>query len=300
MRVLSVCFASLLVLTLGSPTRAARRPIGAEKQQKVDLPDGDDDASADKKDEADAAKKAEAAAKKAEEAKQKAEAERQRIVNDEAKREAAEKAARLKAEEAKKKAEEEAIRSKAAAEKKKQDNADKRLRAELKAARAERVLVRKVNGYRIRLTLRPGAPEIKAVEEVRVDVAKILKVPDPRYGESKPLQGASLTATVRYLEAYADEKPVTKRKKRRKVKATAIPEPLVYRVHSLGDAGLYGFHTTLLQPGKYEVKVEGRSAEGERVEGVFDLYPGKWPPPDWEEERSRSTETTGRRRPITF
>lgn len=290
MRWLVCASLSVLLGVTASTGHAQRRPIGAEGAPAEALPDGD--ASDDKA----AAAKAEDEAKRKAEAAKKAEAEKQAILDEEKKREEAEAAAAKAAEEAaRKKADAEAAK-KAQAEAKKQADTDARQRAELTAARSERVLVRSFNNLRLRLTLKPGAPEVKAVQEVRLDVSEKLAVPDPRYGEHKPLRDAQLTATLRFVEPYADDKPEPK--KGRKPEPT--PEPLVYRVHPLEDAGVYGFHLTTLRPGRYEVKIEGKGAADERVEASFDLYPGKWPPPDWDEEKARATDSSSRRSPITF
>ncbi|MFH1811500.1 MAG: hypothetical protein ABIJ09_22355 [Pseudomonadota bacterium] len=285
---LLVCAA--LITLLATPAAAQRRPIGAETAPTEALPEGDavDESAATKNEEAQNKRKADAA--------KKAEAERQAILDEEKKREEAEAAATKAAEAARLKKEEAATAKKAEAERKKQEDTDKRARADLNAARTERVLVRNFNNLRVRLTLKPGAPEIKAVQEVRLDVAEKLAVPDSRYGEYKPLRDAQLVATLRYVEAMGDAKPAPKKGR----KPEAIPDPLQYRVHSLEDAGVYGFHLTMRTPGRYEVKIEGKDAAGQRIEAAFDLFPGQWPPPDWAEERARATESSSRRSPITF
>lgn len=276
---------SVCIVALALPARAQRRPIGAGSQPASSLPDGDDDEAAKKKKKVEDEKKA-AELKKADQ-------EKQKVLDAEKKREAAEAAARKAAEEAqRKKAEDEARKKKETADKKKADD-DKRKRDEINAARAERVLVRSADGTRLRITLRPGAPEVKAVEEVKLDVAEVLAVPDPSYGEFKPIANANLVATVTFVDAPTAEKPESK-----KLKGALLPPPPAasYRLHALDDVGVYGFHFTLLQAGNYRVVIEGKDAKGRKISGSFDVYPGVWPPPDWDSERAKASE--GRRRPI--
>ncbi|MBN2359568.1 MAG: hypothetical protein JXR83_08930 [Deltaproteobacteria bacterium] len=281
---------TLCIAALALPAFAQRRPIGAASQPASSLPDGDD-----------ASNEAEQKRKKAEQEKKaaeqkKAEQERQKVLDAERKREAAEEAARkAAAEAARKKAEAEARKQKAAADKKKAED-EKRRREELNAGRAERVLVRTADSVRLRISLRPGAPEIKAVEEVRLDVAEVLKVPDPSFGEFKPITDADLVATVSFVEPPAVDKPEPKKAKG--AQPPPPPPPVRYRLHALYDAGVYGFHVTLLQPGQYRIEIEGKDAKGRQIGGSFDLYPGVWPPPDWDSEKARTNEGTGRRRPI--
>jgi len=299
MRVVPIALLVLLGVAWSGPAGAQRRPIGSQETERVQLPDGDEAATAEEKqrkqEEADK-KKAEAERATAEAERAKAEAEKKSILDAEAKRAEAEKAARMAAEKARRDKEEAEKRKQLKAEAKKKAAVEKRHRAELKAARAERVLARTVGKVRMRFTLRPGAPEVKAVEEVRIDLAEKLEVADPRFGDHKPLSGANLIATVTYLDAV-EEKPAASKKRKREA-APAAPTPLRYRVHSLDDAGVYGFHTTMLVAGKYQVKIEGKDAEGRALEADFELYPGVWPPPDWEQERKRSDAASGRRRPI--
>jgi len=278
---------TVCIVALALPARAQRRPIGAASQPASSLPDGDEptDEAAKKKKQAEEEKQA-AELKKSEQ-------EKQKIADEEKKREAAEAAARKAAEEStRKKAEQEARKKKETADKKKADE-DKRKREEVNAARAERVLVRTADNVRVRITLRPGAPEVKAVEEVRLDVAEVLSVPDPSYGEFKPIANANLVATVTFVEPVSTDKPEPK-----KLKGALLPPPPVasYRLHALDDVGVYGFHFTLLQAGSYRVEIEGKDAKGHKVSGSFDIYPGVWPPPDWDSERAKANE--GRRRPV--
>jgi len=288
-----VLFAALCV-ALAAPVSAQRRPIGAGEAERVQVPDEGEAATAEEK----RRQQEEAEKKKVEADRRKAEAEKKKILEQEHKREEAEKAARMKAEEARRKKEEAEKRAKLKAESKKKAAADKRHRNELKAARSERVLIRTEGKVRMRIVLRPGAPEIKAVEEVRIDLAEKLDAPDPTYGEFRPISGANLVATVSYVDALAEEPTATKRGKGKSKVVPEVPQPLRYRVHALEDAGVYGFHTTLLTTGKYQVTLAGKAADGRAVSGSFDLYPGVWPPPDWEQERRKAAATSGRRRPI--
>lgn len=294
MRLTAIALIAAFGAAGAAPAGAQRRPIGADETERVQVPDEDEAATAEEKRRKQQAAE-EAEKKKAEEERAKAEAEKKSILEQEQKRAEAEKAARMKAEEARRKKEEDEKRQQLQEEAKKKAVADKRHRAELKAARTERVLLRTSGPIRLRVMLRPGAPEVKAVEEVRIDLAEKLEVPDPTFGEYKPLTNANMVATVAYVDAL-EEAPATGKK--RGQAAPDVPEPLRYRVHPLEDAGVYGFHTTMLAPGKYEVKLEGKDAKGRALEGSFHLYPGLWPPPDWDQERSKADAASGRRRPI--
>lgn len=293
MRTLLALLSIVLCLSLGLSAQAQRRPIGAEGQA-AEVPDGDTKQGS-KQD--DTKKKADAEAKK-KAAAAKAEAAERKIIEEEKKRAAAEKAAQKAAEEKKRKKAEAEAKKKAQKEAKKKSDQDKRKKAALKAARSERMILRSIDNIRVRISLTPGAPEIKAVEEIKLDIAEKLKIPDPTFGEYKPIAGAQLVATVSFVE-QAVEKPKARKSKKAKM-AAVVTEPIRYRVHHLGDAGLYGFHTTLLTAGSYVVKIEGKDKQGRSLNTSFELHPGVWPPPDWESENKKATESSSRRRPISM
>lgn len=303
-----VLWIALLSLLTAPVAQAGRRVIGVQKTDKAPLPEGD--APSPSAEETAAAKAKKLQAEK-EAAAKKAEAESQARQQELQKQEEAEAAARAKAAEAKKKKAEAEAAKKAAEEQKKKDDAAKRLRAELNAARAERVLVRKVNDLQLRVSLTPGAPEAKAVEEIRLDITRKLKVADSRYGDSKPVVGANLVAKLHFVEGLSDAPVVAKdrkgkarkgkgrKAKGKKKSSLVLPKDQLFRLHALGDAGLYGLHLTMPIPGHYSLKISGQDRDAKDIEATLELYPGQWPPPDWDQERSNSKSTvSGRRRPL--
>lgn len=193
---------------------------------------------------------------------------------DDAARSAAEKAAEAAAEAEKKKKEDDQRKlleeKKAADEKKKLENKDHRLAA----ARKVRNISRSVNGLGLSFAIEPGEVKANSVIEIRLDVTQKLDVADPRYGNLMPLKGLDLVATVSQPTGKKDA------------------GALRYQLHPLESAGRYGFHTTPLKDGLYQVTVRGTTKEGKSVEGSFPLHVGVWPPPDFDDEEKNNLATT--------
>ena len=284
--------ASLLLLALvatslltADPASAQRRIIGSDSPPADEAPppskDPDDDTAQDrdaqtKEDKTDDKKKHAAEAKRRkEEAEKRRLEEEQRREAEEARREAEEEARReaeQKArQEAKKKAEAEA-QKKAEAEKHKEEQRLEGLRSgRLKTAKALRRLTRQEGKLRASIGLEPGSPDVDRVVEIRVDVTERLKVPDPRFGDLKPVTGMRLIATVQ----GPDTGSRTAREQR-------------YVLHPLRTPGSYGFHHTPSVGGEHRVRIDGTDAKGEAFSFELPLHVGVWPPPDFDEEEQNN------------
>jgi murein DD-endopeptidase MepM/ murein hydrolase activator NlpD len=193
--------------------------------------------------------------------------------DDEA-RAAAEKKADEAAEAEKKKKEEEARKlaedKKAADDKKKLENKD----ARLAAARKIRNISRSSGPIGVSFAIEPGEVKSNSVVEIRVDLTQKLDVADPKYGTLMPLKGLDLVAVVSQPTGKKDNKS------------------LKYALHPLEAAGRYGFHTTPLKDGLYQVSIQGTTKDGKSVDASFPLHVGVWPPPDFEEEEKNNLATT--------
>jgi hypothetical protein len=104
------------------------------------------------------------------------------------------------------------------------------------------------------ILLRPGVPDPGQVVEITMDMAEVPPVPDPIYGERIPVKNASITASVTDAAGYS----------------------LNYRVHSLQDAGSYGFHFTPMRKDTYQVTLKGVYKE-KKFNPDFEVPAGIWP-----------------------
>lgn len=201
--------------------------------------------------------------------------------------------------EARKRREEEVTRKKAL-EAERKATATK---ASLENAKVERVFKREAAGVLYSIKLLPGAVEPKKLTELVFDARVKLEDPDPTYGDYAPVEDLYLVATLTPVggppapatpEAKpADSKAKGKGKAAAPAPAPAVgPSPVAYVVHSLGDAGMYGFHVTFPSAGKWEVRLSGSRKDGKALEGSFPLHVGIWPPPDFDQEE-KNNQTLG-------
>lgn len=248
------------------PPAQAETPAQRKKREAAERKQREAQAKAEKEAEAKAKQEAAAAAQReAEEAaRQEAEAQARRD-------------AERQAEEDKKRQAEEAQRQKEEEARRKEEARLQGLReGRLAAAKSRRRLMRDLSPRIATVTLEPGAPEEKRVQEVRFDLGERLKVADPKFGTVKPLLGATLRATV--------VEPTVK-------KATRYH----YQVHALSTPGQYGFHHTPRLAGTHRIVVEGSTAEGTPVSVEFPLHVGTWPPPDFDDEEKNNLAVEGSR-----
>ena len=249
-------------LLLSSPADARRRILGSD--------DGDDEDAEDAKAAEEEKKKREAAKKKAEdEAKKKAEERKKKKEEAKKKREAAKQAAAEAA--ARKK--EEAERKKTEAIEKEKARLEGNKAARLLAAKKLRRITRRSGDLAITVSLIPGAPSAKKVQEVRVDVAQELKVADVKWGKFKPQMRAEMVANVAPPDTGQDE------------------EPRQFYVHRLPTPGAYGFHVTPERDGQHTVTIEGKADDGTPINLQLNLFVGEWPPPDFESEEANNAKT---------
>ncbi len=83
------------------------------------------------------------------------------------------------------------------------------------------------------LAVRPGEPKAGDSVELFFKINEILPIPDPAYGDRKPLEGGKMT--VRVSGGGLDR---------------------TYQVHELDDSGTYGAHFTAANQGVYRLQVE--------------------------------------------
>ncbi|MEW5855337.1 MAG: hypothetical protein AB2A00_41570, partial [Myxococcota bacterium] len=153
-------------------------------------------------------------------------------------------------------------------------------KANVEAARAERTLKREKNAVLYTIKVRPGAVEPGKLTEVVMDVRDHLEEEDPTYGEYAPLEDAYIVVTLTHASAPPPKDP--------KAKPAPLAAPVAYQLHPLGDAGVYGFHATLPQAGKWDVKISGARKDGKALAGEFSLHAGVWPPPDFDQEEKNN------------
>jgi hypothetical protein len=266
---LTLGLALALGIALVAPATAdARRPVGGSEE-----PDDDDEKETGGDAEAERKKQEKAAA----EAKKKEAAKKER----ERKKREAQEAARKAAEEKKRKADE-AAKKKAAAEKAAAEKKAKADRAAmLKRAAKERRMRRQSDNFEAKFAVLPGKAASGTVVEVRMVLSENLKVPDPRYGDVKPVSKATLVAHVN------EPPPETKRR------AKARERNFV--VHPLEQPGEYGFHFTPANAATVEIAITGRTRDGQSLSLSFPIHVDTWPPPDFpaEEEAFRKNNRGG-------
>lgn len=105
------------------------------------------------------------------------------------------------------------------------------------------------------LSVRPGEPKAGEPVELFFKISEMLPIPDPAYGDRKPLEGGKLS--VRVAGGGLDR---------------------TFEVHELADAGTYGAHFTAAGTGLYRLTVErtdGRRAQQTEFQvGVGVATPG--------------------------
>lgn len=128
--------------------------------------------------------------------------------------------------------------------------------AEAKAAPAtaaaplsERLIEKREGAYSFRLTLKPGDLQVGKVAVSTLEIYRVLDIPDPVTGLTRPVQG---------LEPVAEVNPPTAA--RRGAKAA---ESISAKLWPLADPGSYGFHFTPAVDGVYSLRVTAQDvAEG--------------------------------------
>lgn len=106
------------------------------------------------------------------------------------------------------------------------------------------------------VTIEPGAPDPGQVISFSIELAEVPPVPDPIYGEKIPVKDARLTARV--------------------TDADGAGYTLAYRVHTLQDAGTYGFHYTPIRKDNYRVALVGVH-KGKGFKAGLRVPVGIWP-----------------------
>ncbi len=102
---------------------------------------------------------------------------------------------------------------------------------------------KRVGDYVYVLSVRPGEPKAGDPVELFFRINEMLPIPDPAYGDRKPLEGGKL-----------------------KVRVAGGGLDRTYQIHELGDAGTYGAHFTAGSSGLYELEVE--RTDGRRAQKV--------------------------------
>ena len=121
--------------------------------------------------------------------------------------------------------------------------------------------------------------------------AEKLADPDPTYGDYLPVEDGEFVATFTCQSLPAPKDP--------KAKADALPPPVSYQIHNLGDAGKWGFHVTLPKPGVWEMKLSGKKKDGKQMAEVkIPLHVSVWPPPDFDAEEQNNIKLGGGRREV--
>lgn len=136
----------------------------------------------------------------------------------------------------------------------------------------------KSGDYAFTLEFNPGIPTPNQVAEIVILAGSIPKTPHPRYGNRIPMEGARIL-----------------------VEATNPAGQSVGRflAHPFElQAGRYGLHLTPTQEGMYELFIEARTAEGEKVEARVKLPVNVWPLPKELEGGGEDVGNSGQRRPV--
>ena len=136
----------------------------------------------------------------------------------------------------------------------------------------------KSGSYAFTLEFNPGIPAANQVTEIMVLAGSIPKTPHPTYGNRIPLSDARIT-----------------------VEATNPAGQSIGRflAHPFAlQAGRYGLHLTPTQDGVYELFIQARTAEGEKVEARVKMPVNVWPLPKELEGGGEDVGNSGRRRPV--
>ncbi len=192
-----------------------------------------------------------------------------------------------------KKAEEESRKKREEEAKKKKDAEDKRAaskaeigKGNLEDARKSRVYKRLKDGLLFTAKVLPGAVEDNKMSEMEFTIVQKLEDPDPTYGDWAPVEDGDFMATFTCQSLPAPKDP--------KAKPGALPPPVVYEIHPLGDAGKYGLHATLPNAGVWQLKVTGKKKDSQKATEVnIPLHVSVWPPPDFDTEEKNNVTLTG-------
>lgn len=117
---------------------------------------------------------------------------------------------------------------------------------------AERLIEKREGAYSFRLTLKPGDLQVGKVAVSTLEISRVLDIPDPVTGFSRPMQG---------LAPVAEVTPPTAARRRANV------ESIEAKLWPLADPGSYGFHFTPPVDGVYSLRVtaqEGTDGGGSR------------------------------------
>ncbi len=106
------------------------------------------------------------------------------------------------------------------------------------------------------VSIEPGAPDPGQLVAFSIELAEVPPVPDPIYGEKIPIKDAELIARV--------------------TDADGAGYTLAYRVHTLQDAGSYGFHYTPIRKDNYRVALSGIH-NGKSFKAELRVPVGIWP-----------------------
>lgn len=136
----------------------------------------------------------------------------------------------------------------------------------------------KSGDYAFTLEFNPGIPNPNQVVEIQVLAGSIPKTPHPRYGNRIPMEGARIT-----VEAINPAGESIGR---------FLAHPFALQ------AGRYGLHVTPTQDGIYELFIQARTAEGEKVEARMKMPVNVWPLPKELEGGGDDVGNSGRRRPV--
>lgn len=119
-----------------------------------------------------------------------------------------------------------------------------------------------------RVTIRPGVPEPGQTVSVEVELAEILKVPDPAYGNRKPINDANMRGIL-----------VGSPEKGRKAKRSG-PFVETRKALRLKDSGTYGFTFTAPSKGVYGLYLRGDAGSAGPIDFKTAIPYGVWPLPE--------------------
>jgi soluble cytochrome b562 len=104
--------------------------------------------------------------------------------------------------------------------------------------------------------LEPGVPDPGKLVEVTIEMSEVPPVPDPIYGERIPVKDAEITAKITDVDGAG--------------------YTMAYRVHTLQDAGSYGFHFTPARKDNYKMELTG-VFKNKRYSTTTRVPVGIWP-----------------------
>ncbi|MBW1811129.1 MAG: hypothetical protein JRJ87_23260 [Deltaproteobacteria bacterium] len=119
-----------------------------------------------------------------------------------------------------------------------------------------RTLQLKSGALLFNVRLEPGVPDPGQLVEVTIEMSEVPPVPDPIYGERIPIKDAEITAKVTDVDGAG--------------------YTMAYRVHTLQDAGSYGFHFTPARKDNYRLEITG-VFKNKRYSTTTRVPVGIWP-----------------------